>query len=234
MKSAAEIRTYLLARLQCALLRPGMCGGELGILNLMEYVTFIDERSMEWQHRRKELHERKCFNAGGVTGGFRQVLGFRQNGEHDDGVASVYARIAIQMGYLSTEGEDRMNRLLTVGEFDSLESQWHKFVEMEKCVPDDVISRFGVPSIRWGTNDYYPCTLLYLCESAPTRYVHFDFWAEWYKNADGLHVPCKFGTKPLLRNIRIPAETFAEEFVFTTFGSDLLKEKRKTTDAKDH
>ena len=64
MKTAVEIRDYLLRRLQCTLLRPSMSGGELGILNLMEYVSFIGDRSQEWQGHRKELHERKCFNAG--------------------------------------------------------------------------------------------------------------------------------------------------------------------------
>lgn len=77
MKSAPEIRDFLLARLPCVLRRPGMCGSELGILNLMEYVTFIDERTDDWMHRLKELHHRKAFNARGVTGGFEQILGYR-------------------------------------------------------------------------------------------------------------------------------------------------------------
>lgn len=101
MRSAAEIREYLLARLRCALRRPGMCGSELGILNLMDYMTFIDERSGEWRGYRNELFHRKAFTAGGVTGGFQQVFGLRRHGAHDQEVASVYAVIAYEMGYLS-------------------------------------------------------------------------------------------------------------------------------------
>lgn len=234
MKTAVEIRDYLLRRLQCTLLRPSMSGGELGILNLMEYVSFIGDRSQEWQGHRKELHERKCFNAGGVTGGFREVLGFRRIGEHENEVASVYAVIAVQMGYLSLSGEDRLNRLLDAHEFGSLESQCREILESENCIPEDVISRLGVPSIRWGTNDNYPCTLLYLCESDQTRYVHFDFGAEWFKNEEGVQVPGKYGPKPLLRNIRIPAKTFQEEFVFTRFGNELLAAFGKSETEKKH
>ncbi len=98
-----------------------------------------------------------------------------------------------------------------------------KFANEEPCVPETVIDRFGPPSIRWGENDNYPCTLLYLCEAGDSQYVHFDFWTEWYKNAEGIRVPGKFGPQPLLRNVRIPAATFPEEFVFTPFGRSLLK-----------
>ena len=106
-----------------------------------------------------------------------------------------------------------------------------ELIELENCVPNDVISRFGVPSLRWGTNDNYPCTLLYLCEADQARYVYFDFWAEWFKNEEGLRVPGKYGPKPLLRNIRVPAASFPEEFLFTQIGRSLLAAKQRT--AKD-
>ncbi len=120
MKSAPEIREFLLARLRCVLRRPSMCGGELGILNLMEYVTYVDEKTDDWMHRRQELHRRKAFNAGGVTGGFAQLLGVRRLGAHNNEVASVYAVIAYELGYLSLEGDDPLDRLLTPDEYGTL------------------------------------------------------------------------------------------------------------------
>lgn len=102
MKTAVEIREFLLERLRLSLFRPGMCGGELGILNLFEYVTLIDERIDEWRQHRAELHRIKAFNAGGVNGAFQQLHRDWRIGTYDKQVASVYARIAIAMGYLVT------------------------------------------------------------------------------------------------------------------------------------
>ena len=143
-----------------------MCGRELGILNLMEYVTFIDERQEEWSHWRKELHRRKAFNACGVMGGFEQIFGFRRKGAHDNEVASVYAVIAFQMDYLSLEGEDGLQILLPRDNFDSLLVQSRELVQEIPCVPETVLERLGEPSMRWGRNDNYPCTMLYLGEGA--------------------------------------------------------------------
>ena len=136
------------------------------------------------------------------------MLGFRRIGEHENEVASVYAVIAVQMGYLSLSGEDRLNRLLDAHEFGSLESQCREILESENCIPEDVISRLGVPSIRWGTNDNYPCTLLYLCESDQTRYVHFDFWAEWYKNEEGIHIPASTAPNRYSEIFEFPPKRF--------------------------
>jgi len=47
MRNADSIREMLLERLHFSLKRPDMCGGELGLLSLMEYLTFIDEREDE-------------------------------------------------------------------------------------------------------------------------------------------------------------------------------------------
>ncbi|MBX3417715.1 MAG: hypothetical protein KF851_08940 [Pirellulaceae bacterium] len=44
MKSPAEIYEFLLCRLRHAIRRCSMHGGESAILNLMDYITFVDER----------------------------------------------------------------------------------------------------------------------------------------------------------------------------------------------
>lgn len=229
MKTAAEIREFLLARLRLCLFRPGLCGGELGILNLFEYLTFIDERDEEWQEYRAELHRTKAFNSRGLTGGFEYRHGNRKDVSYDNLVASVYAQIAFEMGYLVPlrEGEKYgIARLLDPDKYDSMRQ-----ITLELCnvsdpedgdfAPEDILQRFGSCSIRWGTNDKYPCTLTYFFEGDFDVFIHFDFWARWYKDESGARVPGKYGPKPLLGNVRLPAETFPEQFVFTSFGKSL-------------
>jgi len=229
MKSADEIRKFVLNRLGNRVSRPSMWGGELGILGEMDLLTYIDERQEEWSTRRKELHQRQAFNAGGVTGACQQILRNHRRGSCEKEVASIYAVIAFEMGYLSAEGEDRPQRLLEDNELESVLQTAVDLARGEPCTPDDAIERFGAPSMRWGTNDYYPCTLSYFGTFGSGRYVHFDFWAEWYKNPTGLQVPGKFGPKPLLRNLRIPAAMFPDEFVWTTLGQELLSQQGKSS-----
>jgi hypothetical protein len=225
MKTAEEIRDYLLERLRLSIFKPCMCGGELGILNLFEYVTFADERSDHWQQHRKALYETKAFSAGGVMGSY-QNLHWNLRGQHYSAVASVYARIAYEMGYLTDQGKHCLRRLLTLEQFESVLAQINRQDKLSDWVPEEVIEQFGDPSIRWGTNDYYPCTMLYLVDSHPEFFVCFDFWAEWFKDESGVRVPCKHGPKPILRNIRVPAATFPEQFKFSNFGSTLRNEAK--------
>ena len=113
------------------------------------------------------------------------MLGVHRRGVHENEVASVYAVIAFEMGYLSLEGNDRLQRLLSADEFDAILETAADLARVGACIPEDVIERFGEPSIRWGTNDNYPCTMLYLSPGSG-RYLHFDFWAEWHTDESGI------------------------------------------------
>ena len=126
------------------------------------------------------------------------------------------------MGYLNS---DMISHVLSSEEFSLL---------LEKLDPDffaapwtnhEIIQKFGTPSIRWGTNDNYPCIFLYIDNNTPARYCYFDFWAEFYIDESGCSVPQKYGPYPRLRNIRRPAKTFVGQFQFTEFGLGLATEE---------
>jgi len=141
--------------------------------------------------------------------------------------ASVYAKIAFEMGYLSTDHSFDVERLLSKAEFNELESQLdNRFFDSE-WTNQNVIEKFGPPSLRWGTNDNYPCILLYLEDGSNNRFCYFDCWAEFYQDETGCTVPGKHGPQPILRNVRVPASTFVDQFRFTTFGRKI---SNNTTD----
>lgn len=225
MKSSAEIYEFLLCRLRHAIRRSEMHGGEGAILNLMDYITFVDGRTDEWKRWRQELTSRQAINARGVLGAFEQILGHRRLESYSERVGSVYALIAFRMGYLDVGEDDGLQRLLNPAEYDSLLAQSFAMVELENCTPETAIDRFGLPSMRFGTNDNYPCTLLYLPQAKVSGYIYFDFVAEWAQDENGIRKSGKHGPKPLLGNIRIPAKKFPEEFVFTSLGRRVYRTK---------
>ena len=217
MKTADQIRDMLLERLALCLRVPSMCGGELGILNLMEYLCFIDDREDEWRAERRKLSESGAFGSTGIHGGFWAVT--RQKERDESQPASVYALIAFEMGYLNA---DSFDRILTRDEFDRLLTEFDDAFFQKKWTNVDVIAKFGVPSMRWGTNDNYPCFLLYIDDSQPSRFCYFDCWAGFFKDDSGCMVPKKFGPLPILRNVRVPSDSFAAQFRFTDFGKQLM------------
>ena len=216
MKNASQIRDMLLERLLVCLRAPSMCGGELGVLNLMEYLTFIDDREDEWKAQRSALNESGAFGSTGVHAGFWSAT--RQTKHNDSQVASVYALIAYEMGYLNA---DSFARILTPNEYSQLLGKLDDAFLAKNQTNAEIIEEFGIPSMRWGTNDNYPCFLLYIDSSSPLRFCYFDCWAEFHKDESGCMVPGKYGPSPILRNIRIPSKTFVDQFRFTTFGKRL-------------
>ena len=219
MRESLAIRTFLLQRLHSCLRAPSMCGGELGVLNLMEYVTFIDEREDEWYSYRRDLTDTGAFRSTGLHGGFWSAT--KQDNRTEIQPASVYAKIAFEMGYLSIGNDFDVVRVLSTNEFSALTDQLDDDFFDSEWTNHDVLDRFGAPSLRWGTNDNYPCILLYLEDGASNRFCYFDCWAEFYEDGSGCAVPGKYGPKPILRNVRVPADSFIEQFRFTNFGRAL-------------
>lgn len=226
MKTASEIHRYMLEQVQSSLYRPSMYGGEFPIFQSMGHLAFVEEREREWETLRGELFRNGSANDRGVEGAFAELLGFHQPHAHSEAAASVYARIAWVMGWLTEPRAEYLKRLLTIDEYEQILADVQVRTNLEADDPDTIIARCGEPSIRWGTSQQYPCILLYLCGDDPRKYIYFDFWNEWYKDDSGVQVPGKYGPKPLLRNIRRPAKSFAEEFIWTPFGEN-LRESRK-------
>jgi hypothetical protein len=216
MKNAEEIRGMLLERLRYCLRSPTSFGGEVSILSMMEFMAFVDDREDEWKQHRKELRETGAFLSTGIHGGFHKAT--RQSKRTDLQPASVYTLLAFRMGYLDNA---KTGPLLLADQYDKLivDLSWQFFKEDWTSL--QILDRFGEPTFRWGSNDNYPCIFLYLDRSEPNRFCYFDFWAEFHKDENGCNVPGKHGLLPRLRNVRLPAETFREQFTFTRFGEQL-------------
>ncbi|MFJ9447360.1 hypothetical protein ACIRRH_36755 [Kitasatospora sp. NPDC101235] len=53
LASSDEIHTYLVARLNDALRRPGMWGGELGIRLMLDHLLFLERRQEAWDDEQR-------------------------------------------------------------------------------------------------------------------------------------------------------------------------------------
>lgn len=220
MKNAEQIRLKLIHDLQGCLKRPGMYGGEIAIMTLLGHLSFIDERESDWDKSLEDLRSIGAFRSTGVSGGFESIT--KQTCPGDSSAASVYALTAFHMGYLSINGKFNIERVLTKAEFDDLAGSLTDEFYSSQITNEDIQQLFGVPSLRWGTNDFYPCIYLYLDDSTQTRFCYFDCWANLTSDPETNITSGRYGPKPILRNTRLPAETFKEQFRFTQFGDNLV------------
>ncbi|MGC5019240.1 hypothetical protein [Micromonospora sp. DT47] len=168
--SAAQIRGHLRAKVNDALRRPGMYGGEMALHLLLDALAFAEGRHEEWRRANDGLRERGRFTSVGVRGVFLPVLPKAVN--HDDAVSSVYAELAHRLGWLETD------RLLTAEEYDDLTATLPGWVAEDRGLTD-VLARFGRPSIRLGGgNPRFPYTLLYVAAGSD-QVVSFHLWGDW-------------------------------------------------------
>ena len=200
-----------------------MVGGETSILHRLESIAFADGREREWNEQLDAMKRDGAFTSSGVEGAFHYATGRTDHKQ----AASVYGLIAYKMGWLDRNGEFPVQRVLASSEFDQLmQSLDSDFYDNERT-NSQVIDSFGPPSLRWGTNDYYPCTLLYIDDSPEIRFCYFDCWAEWKLDAQGVSIPMKYGEKPIVTNTRTPADVFVNQFEFTSFGKRLTTQTAK-------
>ncbi|MED7931837.1 hypothetical protein SMD20_46985 [Nonomuraea sp. LP-02] len=73
-RSSTEIRTYLKGRLNQALRRPGMFGGETALRLLFDHLAYAERQETEWARALQSLEARGAFNSLGVTGALATVL----------------------------------------------------------------------------------------------------------------------------------------------------------------
>jgi hypothetical protein len=218
MRSIEEIRGYFLAELNHVFSRPGMYPGEASLMMRFRDLAWIDQREPEWDAHRQALEARGAFCSTGVRGAFERVLGERVQTES---VASVYAEIAFQMGYLETQ------RVLSAAEFGRLRKGLRRAVSRRSFTAAEVEERFGPPSwgVVRGRNDPNSETWLYLASRPRFAAIAFEFWNE------SLFVDGKYARRfdrAILRYVRIRGRRFAREFAFTPLGRQLLDEDEST------
>jgi hypothetical protein len=117
MRTLDEIRGHLTDRLNRALRRPGMFGGELALRYFLEDLTFIDDADEAWSNENDQLVERGCWSEIGIAGAFATIFGDRRFTTHEHAVASVYADMAHRLGYL------QLDNTLGTGDYRQLRRQ---------------------------------------------------------------------------------------------------------------
>lgn len=207
MRSAEELRDRWLDLVTKVFARVGMyasTGSEMQLYaaNLLGNLCFLDEREDEFRAATDELGKYGKF---GVHGPFTAIFGAERRCVPE--VASVYAELFHRFGYLSVD------RLLTADE-------WAPFADMRDWVADRDIRRgeveaaFGTPSLVVDKQ------VLCYVPADGSGWVFVDCWDERtprYQPGQGsFDVPVE--TDPLVRDIRVPADTFEDGLVLTLFG----------------
>ncbi|MFE7528987.1 hypothetical protein ACFU7Y_25210 [Kitasatospora sp. NPDC057542] len=201
-----EIHTYLVARLNDALRRPGMWGGELGIRLMLDHLLLLERRQEAWDDEQRALEQRKAWTPTGVKGAFGGFL----PADHDASVASVYAEFAHRQGWLRTD------RVLSTDEYASMLATIDSWAAHDR-VWADVTSFFGTPSVLFGgTNPYYGKTLGYVTAGLSAPMVFFHLWNGTDPDAEPSWPPAR--EQPLLLAIRRGDASFAASFTYTPEG----------------
>jgi hypothetical protein len=131
-----EIREHHLTRLNDAVRRPAVWGGETTIRVFLDSVAFVDGRTGDWAAAVSALRARGAFLPTGVRGAVARVLG----GYGDDSaMASVYADVAWRLGWLTAD------RTITGPELRHL----HEYAAQDRSL-EQVLAELGDPSVWIG------------------------------------------------------------------------------------
>jgi hypothetical protein len=178
-----------------------VAGGLLGDL------CFIDEREADHERiRRAVLHRHGSL---GVAGAFSAMFGER--GRYDAEVASVYAQAFTALGYLA------LDRRLSGSDLASVHDAALGY-QGKDARRSDVVRDVGEPSLSVDRR-----VLCYAGED-DEGWIAFDCWEPY---APLPYDPDKGGFSsarpddPLLRAVRLPADTFAGGVLLTRYGRAL-------------
>jgi hypothetical protein len=204
LRPAAEIRGYLVDRLNLALRRPGMYGGETAIRLILDHLEYAERRDGAGLLRL--LEERGVWTSLGVTGAFALVI----PGRYESGIASVYAEYAQAQGWL------KIDRTLTTAEYSSLATEHRRWTAHDRSL-SDVLETFGPPSIHFGgTNPLYGKTLSYTSGSPTDPMISFHFWNGTESDAEPTWPPLH--SEAVLLAVRSSGQTFETSLAFTPEG----------------
>jgi hypothetical protein len=208
-RSADEIRERFIARLNSAVLRPGMYDGESTLRQLLDDLAWIDKRESPGGVYRM-LEARAAASPVGVRGVFMRMFGGGIRA-HDVAVAFVYADLAHAQGYLAPQRE------LAAEEYSRLRRDARRWTADADRVAGDLIGEFGEPSL-WipHSNPRYPTSVAYVSRNALDPLVVFDFWQEMDQTSPAPGT--RRWPEPVLRNVRWQEERLEEGFTFTPIG----------------
>jgi hypothetical protein len=208
-RDAGEIRSHFVERLNLALLRPGMYGGELALRVFLDDLAWIDGRG---DRVADVMSSWATWSPAGVGGWLTRVFGGKPH-DHGEAAAFTYADLARYWGDL------RPQRTLAAREYARLRTGAREWTAAADRIPAGVIAAFGQPSFgRTKYNPRYPVSLAYASASADDPLVIFDFWqdTDW-----GSRPPqARLGPEPVLRDVRW-REAGAPMFTLTPLGETL-------------
>lgn len=129
----------------------------------------------------------------------------------DDAVASVYAGLALPLGWVE------LDRALPPRDYDELTRTSASWAGQDRSLAE-VLATFGPPSIWFGgTNPYYPETLGYTTGDAgdPHPLVCFHLWNCLLPAGAARRA---VHDEPILLAVRHPGDDFQSSFTFTPAG----------------
>jgi hypothetical protein len=236
MKTIDEFRAHKIDLLPAMAKMPRGFGSiQQEMISWISDMTYIDERTNAWEVEKARLSRQGRWSSLGASGPFLWNLprphGEEYNRPCDEECFTVYAEVLHRLGYF------QLARLLGPEEWHAVRSavndlrtgDWH-------C--SDIVSRFGLPSLRVGARGHI--CLSYASADNDLGWIHFDH-DHWGAGYEGAVKDSKSGMvlvdgvpfykhpdfdDPLLRDIRVPAETFAQGLILTEFAKRIQKHVR--------
>jgi hypothetical protein len=228
MKTAQEIKNRKLDILKAVVNRPRMSsmtnfGVEEFFRGTLGDIIFIDEREPDLEKEYEKITKKGLFTPQAVTGTLSNHF---QNIEVIiNEIASVYAEIAYNLGYLKLE------KLLSPEDWNNIYKYFRDKCSNRDRYLEDIINQYGPPSLEIGV-DVQPVHC-YVSENKEHEWIFFDYWNEHLENSDNhdtdtykrykYSLDYKYRKNPILRNIRLPSKKFRHGIVFTPYGKQLIK-----------
>jgi hypothetical protein len=211
MRTVDEVRTRKLEDVGSLVRRSGMHatsgrGMDIVARGLFYDLCFIDERDAEFA---TEIRRLDRYGKQGVSGAFEAVFGPDCNFVSE--VASVFAEVFHGFGYLDLE------RRLDAVEWRGLVDGVREEYELTDSRQSHVLARHGKPSLVVDGRVF-----CYAVAGAASGWVFFDFWEEYARSyVEGGGFTWTRNDDLLLRDIRVPSDTFEESLVLTIWGKVL-------------
>jgi hypothetical protein len=201
---AGSLYRYVLSRLNDALRRPGMFGGDCAIEIYMDIANIDHGGDLGSRSGiRPILSGSDAWTSLGVGGAFLEYWGL----DSSDMTASVYAEVARERGWAT------LDRLLTAGEYETAIKGVGQWCNRDRSY-SEVLAVYGEPSIHiGGSGGAWPKTLLYASEDKSTPCLSFHLW-----NARDTPSSEPLYSEAMLLGARTENPVFMEGFILTPLG----------------